>query len=219
LLEAAGEVFAERGFRDATVREICTRAEANIAAVNYYFQGKEGLYGHVVDYAQACIQAAYPISLDLKASPQDRLRQFISGFMARALGEDRPAWHFKLMSREMVEPTAALDRVVENTIRPTFGALDAIIQELLPDAGEDQIRLAAASIVAQCLHHRHCRPVMERLFPGQRYGKAELEMLAEHVTRFSLAGLEGLKEAKPRAKAAGAPSFRLASSASVRRAR
>ena len=44
LLEAAGAVFAEAGYRDATVREICRRAHANIAAINYHFGDKEKLY-------------------------------------------------------------------------------------------------------------------------------------------------------------------------------
>ncbi|MGA9754367.1 MAG: TetR family transcriptional regulator, partial [Desulfobaccales bacterium] len=44
LLEAAGEVFAKKGFRNTTIREICRRARANLAAVNYHFGDKERLY-------------------------------------------------------------------------------------------------------------------------------------------------------------------------------
>jgi AcrR family transcriptional regulator len=51
LLEAAGQIFAEKGFRAATINEICTRAEANIAAVNYHFDSKERLYVEAVRHA------------------------------------------------------------------------------------------------------------------------------------------------------------------------
>ena len=44
LIEAGGAVFAEQGFHDATVRDICARAGANIAAVHYHFGDKEALY-------------------------------------------------------------------------------------------------------------------------------------------------------------------------------
>lgn len=192
LLETAGEVFAERGYRDATVREICTRAGANIAAVNYYFKGKEGLYAEVVKHAQCCMRRDYPLTVDPGAAAQDRLAAFIRAFLRRVLDDARPAWHTKLMSREMVEPTAALDQVVADTIRPTFGVLGSILAELMPEATPEQLQLTGASIVGQCLMHRHCRPVLERLFPGHKYGERELEALAEHVVAFSLAGVRSL---------------------------
>jgi AcrR family transcriptional regulator len=63
LLEAAGAVFAERGFRATTVREICHRARANLAAVNYHFGDKERLYGAVLQYALRYALQKYPPTL------------------------------------------------------------------------------------------------------------------------------------------------------------
>jgi TetR/AcrR family transcriptional regulator, regulator of cefoperazone and chloramphenicol sensitivity len=92
LLEAAGEVFAERGFRAATVRDICQRARANVAAVNYHFGDKEHLYTAVLKYAFSCALQKYPplLGLDDTASPEQRLRVFIRSFMLRLLAETVP---------------------------------------------------------------------------------------------------------------------------------
>ncbi len=59
LLETAGQVFAEQGFRAATVRDICRRAGANIASVNYHFGDKERLYSEVLLFASLCASEKY----------------------------------------------------------------------------------------------------------------------------------------------------------------
>jgi len=51
ILRAAFEVFAKRGFHNTTVRDICQKADVNVAAINYYFNTKEKLYEEVCKYA------------------------------------------------------------------------------------------------------------------------------------------------------------------------
>ena len=48
LLDAAEELFAERGWSGASMRELTSRAGANLAAVGYHFGGKEELFHEVV---------------------------------------------------------------------------------------------------------------------------------------------------------------------------
>src|SRR6058998_1205603 len=98
LLEAAGEVFAEHGFRAATIRDICQRARANIAAVNYYFRDKEHLYAAVLQYAQRCADEKYPPDLGLRAdaTAEERLHTFVKSFLLHIFDEGQPAWHSKL---------------------------------------------------------------------------------------------------------------------------
>jgi AcrR family transcriptional regulator len=198
LLETAGEVFAAHGFRHATVREICRRAKANIAAVNYHFGDKAGLYAAVLEYAHTRVLEKYPLAgLDQEDIPvAGRLRAFIQNVLFKLFDEGMSAWHSKLMAWEMIEPTVALDSLVEKSIRPMEQRLRVIVRELLgPGATDEQIRFCQLSIIGQCLHHRHARPVIRRLFPQQHYGPEDLPALADHITRFSLRGLEGLARA------------------------
>jgi AcrR family transcriptional regulator len=119
LLEAAGEVFADQGFRAATIQAICLRAGANIAAVHYHFGDKERLYRAVIDYAGQFIAHRETPPLDADAPPELRLRDYVESFLLRLLDEGRPAWHGRLMAREMFEPTGALDVIVQDHIRVT----------------------------------------------------------------------------------------------------
>jgi AcrR family transcriptional regulator len=195
LLEAAGEVFAERGFRAATVRDICQRAKANIAAVNYYFGDKEHLYTAVLKYAFSCGLQKYPplLDLDRSASAEQRLYTYIRSFILRCLAEGSPAWLGKLMEREMAEPTHALDILIHEAFRPLFELLMSIVRELLgPGAQPAQVQLCADSIIAQCLHYQHARPVLVRFDPEVKFDLADIERWANHIAEFSLAALRQL---------------------------
>lgn len=199
LIEAAAEVFAEVGFRSATVRAICERAGANIAAINYHFRDKEKLYLEVLRFTQEQALEKYPTDIGVKpdAAPELRLKAFIRAFLFRIFDEGPIAWHGKLMSREMIEPTAALDALVQEKIQPQAAQLSRILRELLgPRAPARQIQLCGMSVVSQCLFYHHCRPVVSRLFPEQKVGRADIEKLAEHIASFSLAAIEQLAKKK-----------------------
>jgi AcrR family transcriptional regulator len=195
LIEAAGPVFAELGFRDATVREICDRAKANVAAINYHFRDKEGLYLEVLKHYQEFAAATYPASLGLdpKASAATRLHAFVRSFLLRIFDQGPVAIHAKLMAREMVEPTAALDILVQERLRPQAQEIGRIVAGVVgKDPTDELVRLCTFSVVSQCLFYHHCRPVIQRLFPKQKLQLTEVDRLAEHITEFSLAGLKKL---------------------------
>lgn len=193
LLRAAGELFARQGFRGATVRRISERARANIAAVRYYFGGKEELYAAVLQHTFITANLKYPPNHNLPddADPASRLHTFIRSLLLRILDAGRPAWHGKLMVREIADPTPVLDQVVEETIRPLYAHLTAIIRDLLADtASEESIRLCAMSIMGQCLFYRNSRSVVSRLLKKE-YEPADIERFANHITTFSLRALQG----------------------------
>src|SRR5580693_204500 len=142
LLEAAGQVFADVGYRAATVREICERAGANISAVNYHFGDKEQLYRAVLQETYQTAIKKYPADYGLRANAtaEERLRAFVHSLLLRIFSEGPSARHGKLMAREMMEPTGALDAVVREDIRPMSALLVSIVSELLGAGADDAMK-------------------------------------------------------------------------------
>ena len=192
LLHAAADVFAEVGFRSATVRDICRRAGANVAAVSYHYGDKAGLYSEVLAEQSRLAQSRYPVPTG-DDEPAAQLEGFIRSFLQRVLSPELHARHGRIMAREMVEPTAALDRLVAEAIRPQSEMLREIVSELLGSAADPAaVRLCGMSVVGQILFYCHCRPVIDRLFTGAELDATGLDRLTVHITAFSLAGIRGI---------------------------
>ncbi len=201
ILEAAGEVFAEHGFRYATVREICRRAGVNIAAVNYYFRDKENLYIAVVKYWREAAFQKYPLDLriDDRKPPEEYLKAFIRLFLLRVLEEGQTSWFWKLVAKEYIEPTAALDTLVEETIRPTFQFLASIVQRLVEKPVSDETtRLCCLSIVSQCLFFVYAKSVVKKLFPQDVFSAEKIDKMAEHIAAFSIEAMKTFRGDAPK---------------------
>jgi AcrR family transcriptional regulator len=199
LLDAGGEVFAEFGYRAATVRQICEKAGANVAAVNYYFRDKEGLYLAVLRSVPDAHAEKYPSQVDLNpdATAEQQLRVYVQSMIHRVFDAGRPGWHSKIIAREMVEPTRALDTLLEDVARPLHRQLASIVRRLLGSAATDEnVRLGALSVMGQCVYYHHARTVLKRLYPKQMYGAEDIARLVDHITEFSLAGLQELARRK-----------------------
>jgi TetR/AcrR family transcriptional regulator, regulator of cefoperazone and chloramphenicol sensitivity len=196
LIEAGGEVFADKGFREATVRDICQRAGANLASVNYYFRDKETLYAEVFEHARQYEHEHYPLEVfQATGGAEERLSLYIRQFCLRLFDPGRPNWHVKLMSREMIEPTVELDTIVEKAIRPKFLLLCVIVSDFIGlPADHDATVMCAASIIGQCLHHHHCKEVTRRLYAGCEAHPGFIDEITSHVTWFSLSALRGIRE-------------------------
>jgi AcrR family transcriptional regulator len=189
LIEAAGEVFAERGYRAATIREICRLAGANVAAVNYTFGDKMGLYTEVLRHSMRAAgqAAAMSAALDSSLSPEGTIRGVIRARLMSLCQGPRPDWHIRLVMHEFSHPTPAMGRVVDEGMRPIFDrvrkAVGAIIG-LPPD--HETTLLSVNSIVGQILFYTFSRPVLARLQPELKLTPEKLNRIADHIADFSL---------------------------------
>lgn len=199
ILEVAGQTFAEKGFEEATVREICQRAEANLAAVNYHFGDKAKLYVEAVKQAHCHQGGEIPeFPWTSETPPEQKLSDFIHHMMSMMLENDRPSWHLELMLREMSRPTEACTELVQSFIGPMFGTLLSIIRELLPPGtSPEAVRLHGFSIVGQCLLYRYHRPIGRLLIGEEDFRRLfqQIEQTAAHIVAFSLGGLRAAHQA------------------------
>lgn len=196
LLVAASRIFAEKGYQETTISEICEQAQTNIASVNYHFGDKENLY----------LQAwRYAFQQDLKNHPSDggvakdtsveaRLGGRIRSLIARIA--DPNSHFFAIVYKEMALQTSLLEKIMEQEINPERLAMIELIAELLGEnASQKQIQFCHASIIGQCFHLLKVKHL--KISDSTRNYVMDLNdvsLFADHVVAFSLAGIKAIRE-------------------------
>ncbi|MBX7258487.1 MAG: CerR family C-terminal domain-containing protein [Candidatus Hydrogenedentes bacterium] len=196
ILEEACKVFGEKGFRDATHADICSRAGANVAAINYYFGTKENLYRAVFEHLSERSEVLYPFGEGLSedAAPEVRLYAFIHAFLGRVFDQEELMQLHHIRMAEMFASTGLLDDLMERHLASVAVHISGILQLLLgPGASARDLEWCGMCVVGQCLigaygpqddKHRHML----------NFSAADLDSLAEHIHRFSLAGIEAIRQ-------------------------
>jgi len=208
LIDAAGVVFAERGYRGATMRAIAERSGANLAAAHYHFGSKQDLYRDVVSVhferlerrlaASGAIDSAAMARLSreqLVALLRARVRTMLESFL------DPESVHATLMQRELADPSETLPLIVRRWIDPLRDDLVQLLQRLSPKLSEERLQLCARSLMGQVIFYFTHRPALLLMMRRRAYPPDFVEQISEHVVAFTLGGLDGVAHASPRARA------------------
>ena len=198
LLRVASMVFAEKGYQATTIAHICRAAQANVAAVNYHFGSKDGLYARVWRRAFEKSFEVYPMDggLPANASAEQKLAALIRAHVHRVLDQGVLSEAGQILLMEMANPTEAIQEVFVEMIQPVMNHTYGIIKDLLgPEATEIQIHFCAMSVVHQCLafSHRRCKYATQLFMQDRVQMDDFVERLAQHITAFSLAGIAGIR--------------------------
>lgn len=205
LLGAAGHMFAERGYQGTTVRDICSRAGVNVALVNYYFGGKQGLYSAVLHQLMARSSHFEEMrgALDHDALPENILRRVIkarlSGLCPGVLADEQS----RIVMHELAQPTPALTRVINDISRPIYERMLVVVAGIIGRRPHDEkTRLCVHSVMGQMIVYALAHPFLVRLWPELKMTPAQLGRIADHIADFSLAYLRqaGNKRRKAAAK-------------------
>jgi len=193
ILSAAGPIFALKGFRDATVREICEAAGVGLASVNYHFQDKQQLYVRVVEHAYDYLQRSKPPRLDdVPPMPaEQRLREWLHRLARKVLAEQQQSWHERLLSREFRDPTPACEDFLRQRLNADLAPLLDTLRDVLPATTSAAERWHLAYLVlGQVLFYDTYRGFI-RVLGGGAADPATFapEQVADRIARFTAAAL------------------------------
>ena len=200
LLEAASEVFGTKGFWSATHEEICSKANANTASINYHFGSKENLYIEAWRYSFEKSNERHPP--EGGALPDDPVEKRIQGRILSILERiiDPETHDIDIMLKEMANPTGLLSEVIAGTTEPFDRELRSILKELIGDGATEQlINFCFMSLLSLCfgtmLQHRSVNEDNTRIQPPSFMpADFEKEKLADYIIRFAMAGIRSFSE-------------------------
>ena len=193
ILEAAGHVFAEKGFDRATGREICEKAGVNTAAINYYFGGVEGLYAAVLEEANNRLFTLEMVSAAVAGKPdaKSKLEALLSLVIGRLAGPVSSSWVLRVVGREIAAPSPMFKALREREFLLKLKILKSIVGDLMGLPVEHPaVARGCVSIMGPCIMLAIAdRNLLKRAFPKLGLGPADASMLAKHMVQYAIAGL------------------------------
>ncbi len=210
LLAAAGRIFAEKGYHEATIAEISETAGANIAAVNYHFGDKETLYREAWRQSFRDSIEAHPPDggVPADAPAEERLRGQIRALLMRISDEGNR--EFSISHKELANPTGLLEEVMSEELEPLRRRIEAVVGEIIgARASKKEVRFCAISVMSQCVIPAVITRVAKACHGGEHafWQVDDIEAYAGHVIAFSMAGIDAAgretEEGRPRPRTRG----------------
>lgn len=193
LLQSAGEVFAEHGYAKATSKEICARANANIAAVNYHFGSKEELYASVLEEAHSHLVSieAVAAAAQSRVDPRTKLSMFIGHIVGEITRRESNAWELRVLSRELLSPSPMISRMISNQVVPKVKLFSTMVAEILQLPVEHPaVSRSIVNVMGPCIFLLiTSRTLQQKVLPNLNL---TADSLTEHMVTFALAGMQAV---------------------------
>jgi TetR/AcrR family transcriptional regulator, regulator of cefoperazone and chloramphenicol sensitivity len=194
LLDASERLFAERGFRSASVRDITREGACNIAAVNYHFGGKANLYREVFLRRLRALRKHRLESIESAlaragsdATLEVLLEAFTTAFIGPLVEDDNGRRWVLLLAQEMIDPQLPPATFQAEMLEPLEQAMIDALGQVCPELSRTDAGLCVHSLIGQLVHAVH----LQRCLPLSD-GRWKLPDLVAHTVRFSVAGIRSL---------------------------
>jgi len=191
IMKAAERLFAERGYDGTSIRAIVAKARVNQAAINYHFDGKDGLYREVLRAAfRALTERQMAHAEEVRAmSREQALQQFIRRQLHPLAARDEFSRHMRIFNWETVRPTAVFQGLVSEEAAPFMGLASDLVRRFLPDADSRTLTVAAIWLIGQCSIFLRNREILAQPPIGLELDESALEWLSQAIGRWALGGL------------------------------
>ena len=188
IIEAAGQLFAEKGLHGVTVRDIAKKADTHLSALNYHFRGKDALYQEVL--LHACKSAllspderTYLESLD----PEEALFLFVKETIKLYAKQPVFNWQLAIINREFWEPSPVFEEVVQEFFKPETDFIFRIIGRITDRPAEShEVRFAAIGLLGLLTFYGYYDRYIDAVTPGLRKIFHKEDWLTKQVIRMAL---------------------------------
>lgn len=192
LLDAAIDVFGKHGYDAATTRMIAREAQVNIAAIPYYFDGKEGLYraviNHIVELIATQLQETREEIVnqsfsgpDAKEIATNLLEKLLAKIIIFIVGSPQAPRLARIILREQLYPSAAYDIIFSGFMAATLDALATLLIVISGNPSERTAKLRAMTVMGQILAFRVARETVVRALGMEGYSPEETEEIRQII--------------------------------------
>lgn len=192
ILNAATQVFADKGLGGARTRDIARLAGVNVASVHYYFGTKEELYQRVIQPIFTRVVDRLKGASQSSGDPRRCIEAVVEVYFD-LLGEhpELP----RLMMWELVDGGVALEKV----IKPLLKEEEILVSERLRQVFQKGQKMgmfkphnpsqAVISLVALCVFPFFAGGLINTFFPGQALDAEFMAERRRHIKDLIISGL------------------------------
>lgn len=191
IMKAAERLFAERGYDGTSIRAIVAKARVNQAAINYHFEGKDGLYREVLRAAfRAMTEDQLAHAAETKAmSREQALHAFVRRQLHPLMGRDEYSRHMRIFNWETVRPTPVFRSLLSEEATPFMGLAADLVARFMPDADRRTITVASIWLMGQCSVFLRNRETLAQPPVGLVLDDAMVDWLSQQIGDWVVAGL------------------------------
>jgi AcrR family transcriptional regulator len=191
IMKAAERLFAERGYDGTSIRAIVARARVNQAAINYHFEGKDGLYREVLRAAfRGLTEHQLAHAQEASAmSREDALVAFVGRQLRPLLARDEASRHIRIFNWESVRPTPVFRKLLSEEAAPFMGMATDLVRRFLPDADHRTLVVAAIWLLGQCSIFVRNREQLAAPPVELSLEESSVGWLAQTISRWTISGL------------------------------